>query len=141
MTDLRPGTPGAPADVADAPVPPRGQTVPAVPVAPRRRRRLRYGVVTAVFVGAVAALLGWPARVAVAAMVGGIVGSTADSVIGATLQARRRCPRCNLATERLVHSCGAPTAHAGGVSWLTNDGVNAVSSAIGAAASIWGGLG
>ena len=92
-----------------------------------------------VFVGGVAALLGWPERVATAAIVGGIVGSTADSVLGATLQARRRCPDCNLVTERMVHSCGAQTAHAGGLRWLTNDGVNAVSSAIGAAASIWGG--
>ena len=96
----------------------------------------------AAFLGGMAALVGWPGRVAIASIVGGIVGSTADSVIGGTLQARRRCPRCDLATERMVHSCGARTAPAGGVRWLTNDGVNAVSSAIGAAASIWaGGLG
>jgi uncharacterized membrane protein len=93
----------------------------------------------AAFVAGMAALVGWPGRVAIAALIGGFVGSTADSLIGATVQARRRCPQCNLATERLVHSCGARTAHAGGVRWLTNDGVNAVSSAIGAAASIWGG--
>jgi uncharacterized protein (TIGR00297 family) len=97
-------------------------------------------VAGAAFTSAVAALLGWPARVATAAFVGGIVGSTADSVLGATLQARRRCPDCKLATERLVHTCGAGTVHAGGWRWLTNDGVNAMSSAIGAAASIWGGL-
>ncbi len=96
-------------------------------------------VAGAVFVGMVAMALGWPTRVAAAAVIGGIVGSTADSVLGATLQARRRCPACNLITERFVHRCGAETAHAGGLRWLTNDGVNAVSSAIGAAASIWGG--
>lgn len=94
----------------------------------------------AAFIGIVAALVGWPSRVVAAAIVGGVVGSTADSVLGATLQARRRCPDCNLMTERLVHSCGAQTAHAGGLRWLTNDGVNAMSSAIGAAASIWGGI-
>lgn len=94
----------------------------------------------AVFIGIVAALLGWSERVAAAAIVGGIVGSTADSVLGATLQARRRCPACKLVTERSVHNCGARTAHAGGLSWLTNDGVNAVSAAIGAMASIWGGI-
>jgi uncharacterized protein (TIGR00297 family) len=93
----------------------------------------------AAFVGGVAALVGWPGRVAIAAIIGGVVGSTADSLIGATVQARRRCPQCNLATERSVHSCGARTTRDGGVRWLTNDGVNAVSSAIGAAASIWGG--
>ena len=94
----------------------------------------------AAFLGGMALLLGWPARVAAAAVVGGVVGSTADSVLGATLQARRRCTQCNLATERLVHSCGAETTASGGLWWLTNDGVNAVSSAIGAAASIWGGV-
>jgi uncharacterized protein (TIGR00297 family) len=95
-------------------------------------------VAGAAFLGGVAAVLGWPARVAGAAIAGGIVGSTADSVLGATLQARRWCPQCNLATERVVHSCGTVTAHAGGVRWLTNDGVNAVSSAIGAVFGLWG---
>ncbi len=93
----------------------------------------------ALFVGGVAALLGWAPRVAGAAVLGGVVGSTADSVLGATLQARRRCPQCDQATERLVHSCGARTIPTGGVGWLNNDSVNAVSSAIGAAASLWGG--
>jgi uncharacterized protein (TIGR00297 family) len=93
----------------------------------------------AAFLGGMAAAVGWPLAVAGAAILGGIVGSTADSLIGATMQARRTCPQCNLATERLVHSCGARTTAAGGVAWLTNDGVNAVSSAIGAAASVWGG--
>jgi uncharacterized protein (TIGR00297 family) len=93
----------------------------------------------AAFLGALVALVGWPAWVAATTVIAGIVGSTADSVLGATLQARRRCPQCNLGTERLVHSCGARTAHAGGVQWLTNDGVNAVSSAIGAAVGLWGG--
>jgi len=92
----------------------------------------------AAFLGGMALLIGWPARVAAAAVVGGLVGSTADSVLGATLQARRKCPQCNLETERLVHSCGATTTASGGLAWLTNDGVNAVSSAIGAVASIWG---
>lgn len=93
----------------------------------------------AAFLGGAVALVGWPGWVALATVMAGIVGSTADSVIGATLQARRRCPECNLATERPVHSCGAHTDHAGGVRWLTNDGVNAVSSAIGAAVGLWGG--
>jgi uncharacterized protein (TIGR00297 family) len=93
----------------------------------------------AAFLAGMALLIGWPARVAAAAFIGGVIGSTADSLLGATLQARRRCPECNLATERPVHSCGAATTASGGLGWLTNDGVNAVSSAIGAVASIWGG--
>jgi uncharacterized protein (TIGR00297 family) len=92
----------------------------------------------AAFLGSMALLVGWPPRVAAAAVLGGVIGSTADSVLGATVQARRRCTQCNLPTERLVHSCGVTTTASGGLSWLTNDGVNAVSSAIGAVASIWG---
>lgn len=90
----------------------------------------------ALFLGGVAALFRWPAG---AAILGGIVGSTADSVLGATLQARRQCPQCNLATERLVHTCGTATIPTGGVAWLNNDSVNALSSAIGAAAGFCGG--
>jgi uncharacterized protein (TIGR00297 family) len=94
----------------------------------------------AVFLGGIAALLGWPGQVAGTAVLGGLVGSTADSVLGASVQARRRCPHCNLPTERLVHSCGTATIPTGGVRWLNNDSVNALSSAIGAAASVVGGV-
>jgi len=93
-------------------------------------------VAGAVFLGGVAALFGWRAAPAV---LGGLAGSTADSVLGAALQSRRQCPTCHLATERLVHTCGAPTIPTGGVAWLNNDSVNALSSAIGAAAGFWGG--
>jgi uncharacterized protein (TIGR00297 family) len=96
-------------------------------------------VAGALFVGGVATVLGWAPRVAGAAILGGIAGSTADSVLGATVQARRKCPQCDLGTERLVHTCGARTIPTGGVAWLNNDGVNAVSSAIGAAVGLWGG--
>src|SRR5919201_1003154 len=43
-------------------------------------------VAGAVFVALIAAVLGWPARVAFAAFIGGVAGSTIDSLLGATLQ-------------------------------------------------------
>jgi uncharacterized protein (TIGR00297 family) len=81
---------------------------------------------------AVSALsLGWPRGTAVAAFVGGIAGSTIDSLLGATMQARRWCDRCNAPTERSIHTCGATTRLTGGLGWLGNDAVNAVSTAAG----------
>lgn len=89
-------------------------------------------VAGALFVGALAYAVGWPPRAALAGAIGGFVGAMADSVLGATAQARRWCPRCDVATERTTHGCGAATRPAGGARWLDNDGVNLLSGAIGA---------
>ncbi len=90
----------------------------------------------AAFVPAVALGLGWEPWIALAAAVGGFAGATADSLLGATLQARRWCDRCDLATERNVHGCGARTRPAGGLGWLDNDAVNALATAVGAAVAV-----
>jgi uncharacterized protein (TIGR00297 family) len=74
----------------------------------------------------------WPRHVALASFAGGVLGALADSVAGATAQARRRCASCDALTEREVHSCGAYTVHAGGVTWLSNDAVNVLCSIVGA---------
>ncbi|MFL5575901.1 MAG: DUF92 domain-containing protein [Gemmatimonadaceae bacterium] len=76
--------------------------------------------------------LGWGTPVAAAALVAGVAGSTVDSLIGATLQARRWCDRCEKGTERDVHVCGEPTRLAGGAAWLGNDAVNALCALTGA---------
>ena len=55
-----------------------------------------------------------------------------DSILGATLQGRFRCPSCSIDSEHRVHRCGTRTEPTGGVSWLTNDGVNALTTAAGA---------
>jgi uncharacterized protein (TIGR00297 family) len=94
-------------------------------------------VAGATFLAGMAFMLGWSSLVAWGALVGGVAGATADSLIGATAQARRRCDRCNTATERGVHRCGAVTVAAGGLAWLDNDAVNAMSTAVGAVVS-WG---
>jgi uncharacterized membrane protein len=62
----------------------------------------------------------------------GTVGLISDSVLGATIQSQRWCAQCGELTERIVHGCGARTAHRRGAAWLDNDGVNAIATLIGA---------
>ena len=68
-----------------------------------------------------------------AVVVGGFLGAIADSVVGATLQDRRWCDTCQKSTERLVHSCGTATSHAGGITVVDNDLVNLIATFAGAA--------
>ena len=55
---------------------------------------------------------------------GGVIGSIADSVLGATLQALRYCPQCKRDCETNPHVCGTPTVIRRGLSWFDNDAVN-----------------
>ena len=90
------------------------------------------GLVGAATVGAIVLAVGWGSRAAFATIVGGVTGSLVDSIVGATLQRQQWCERCEKTTERLVHSCGTTTQPAGGLSWVNNDMVNALSSLSGA---------
>lgn len=56
----------------------------------------------------------------------GVVGAVIDTLLGATLQARRICRRCGKATEQRVHRCGGETGLTGGLPWMDNDMVNAL---------------
>ena len=85
----------------------------------------------ALFIALEATLAHWPVSLTVVAL-GGVAGALADSLLGATLQARRWCDPCATSTERLVHSCGATTRHSAGIAGLDNDVVNAVCSGLGA---------
>jgi uncharacterized protein (TIGR00297 family) len=85
----------------------------------------------AAFVALAALALGWPRGTAAAGFAGGIAGSTIDSLLGATVQVRRWCDRCNATTERKTHGCGGATRVVGGLAWLDNDAVNALSTACG----------
>jgi uncharacterized protein (TIGR00297 family) len=89
------------------------------------------GVAGALFIATGATLAHWPVALAAVAL-GGVAGALTDSVLGATLQARRWCELCAQSTERLVHSCGTASRRAGGLNGLDNDAVNAVCSGVGA---------
>jgi uncharacterized protein (TIGR00297 family) len=98
------------------------------------------GVTIAGFVGAfagsllaasVASLMDWETPVH-AVVVGGVVGSLVDSVLGAVAQERRWCDNCGVGTEQRIHNCGTATAHRGGFAGFDNDVVNLVSIIAGA---------
>ena len=61
----------------------------------------------------------------------GFLGSTADSIIGATVQALYKCPVCGKITEHDIH-CGEVAVQLRGHKAIDNNIVNFVSTAIGA---------
>jgi uncharacterized protein (TIGR00297 family) len=73
------------------------------------------------------------------ALLGGTAGSLLDSLLGATIQASYRCPRCDKPTERRVHGCGTPTNLVRGTAWVNNDVVNALATLGGglAGGTVW----
>jgi uncharacterized protein (TIGR00297 family) len=74
---------------------------------------------------------GGPGLVPVTA--GGIAGLLIDSLLGATVQARYRCPACGEEGEMEECTCGRTRTLAGGISWMTNDAVNLLMAGAGAA--------
>jgi uncharacterized protein (TIGR00297 family) len=81
------------------------------------------------------AVAGIPVLMAAAATTG-LAGMLLDSVIGERWQGRFRCPACLESSERRRHRCGTRTVAAGGASWLTNDGVNALATFAAGAAGL-----
>lgn len=70
-------------------------------------------------------------EIAVFVILGGIFGSTVDSLLGATVQAQYECRICKKITERSEH-CGEESTLLRGVRQLNNDAVNLICTAAGA---------
>lgn len=76
------------------------------------------------------------APVLFAVTIAGFAGALIDSVLGAMIQARYWCARCQVLTEQPVHRCGSSAILRRGFRHVTNDAVNALAIA-GAAALAW----
>jgi uncharacterized protein (TIGR00297 family) len=74
-------------------------------------------------------------------ILGGLVGATVDSLLGATLQGIYYCASCSKETESYPrHHCGTETTQLRGWRWLNNDLVNVICSLVGAAVAVGGWL-
>jgi len=95
------------------------------------------GVAGGAFIAAAAALLGLVGPVAALPVAaGGVAGTLADSLLGATLQARWRCPGCGSVGEKRRHGCPDTGMLASGLAWMTNDTVNLAATLVGAAVAL-----
>lgn len=73
-------------------------------------------------------------------LVVGVLGSTLDSLMGATVQSVYHCPACMKETERHpVHLCGSETTYLRGWRWLGNDQVNLLANTAGALLAVLAG--
>ncbi len=99
-------------------------------------------VVGGALVGLAAGFFGFGGVVwwgAVIGAISGLVGSTIDSLLGATVQSIWYCRACDETSDARSHSCGATAAHVRGIIGVDNDAVNALTSAClaGLAASVF----
>jgi len=73
------------------------------------------------------------------ALTSGLIGSTVDSILGATVQAQYRCRVCGKLTEKSIH-CGEKTVYVKGCKVINNHVVNLTGSLIGALTAILVGI-
>ena len=120
-----------------------GELSRASPVSILTFRRLRPGFSGGVTALGVAATLGGSLCVALAAWAvgiappasvaaAGVAGALFDSLLGASLQARRWCEVCGCECETRRHECGSATVLRRGLGWIENDGVNFAATLCGA---------
>ena len=91
-------------------------------------------------IGLVAASLGvasglQPLVVVGVSVCGGVAGSVADSIAGATFQRKSYCVVCGKPSENLRH-CGEPTRYVSGLSLVDNHVVNVVATVFGALGAV-----
>ena len=95
----------------------------------------------AALIGLVAVLIQYeqsPLQLLISIIIGGLLGSTVDSILGATIQAIYFCPSCDKETERHPqHTCGTATVYYRGWRWLNNDWINFFCSLVGGVSTLF----
>jgi uncharacterized protein (TIGR00297 family) len=98
------------------------------------------GAAGAAVMAAIARFTGTPDQAAMAIFAGGVSGMLFDSLAGATLQARYRCPSCGATLERSRDGCGSGAVRTHGIPGVDNDAVNLIATLAGAVtALLWPG--
>ncbi len=90
------------------------------------------GALGALIAAALGRTLLGPTVSVVGVTLAGLVAFVMDSLLGATVQARYRCPVCGEEGEGPACTCGAVRTLTGGWRWMTNDAVNVAGTAVGA---------
>lgn len=72
-----------------------------------------------------------PFKIFMTSIISGFLGSTFDSILGATVQAQYWCEKCGRVCETPIHSCGSRTKLIRGFSFLNNHLVNFISTTVG----------
>lgn len=83
-------------------------------------------------IGLIAGLFGFGGGALTGSAIGaasGLLGSTVDSLFGASVQSIWHCRVCDTPSDASSHSCGAAAAHMRGIIGVDNDAVNALTSA------------
>jgi len=86
--------------------------------------------VLAIFLGDVSSYIWW--KVLLISLASGFLGSTFDSLMGATVQAQYWCENCKVFCESSKHKCGCEAKLVRGLSIINNHVVNFISTVIGA---------
>jgi uncharacterized protein (TIGR00297 family) len=95
------------------------------------------GVAGALMIAGVAAAVGIATTgEALVLALAGATGGLLDSLLGATVQARWRCPDCGAELEDRTHGCPSVPLSARGWPWMTNDAVNLAATCWGAVAAL-----
>jgi uncharacterized protein (TIGR00297 family) len=96
------------------------------------------GEVASLFGVSIIAFVAWavgfinPSGVSVViSLLAGFLGCTFDSLLGATVQAKYKCPVCGRETENKIH-CGQPSLNVRGNKTVDNNVVNFISTVFGA---------
>ncbi len=72
--------------------------------------------------------------------ISGFIAEKIDSVLGATVQLKYWCPKCNKETDNKIHKCGTKTRYYRGYRIITNEVVNILSTTAGALIAIFLGM-